>query len=93
MAVLNGDQIESLLWKEGFDFTHKTFLDEPSYLKVSVESCDILIGETWTEGGDSWFLDSDLGTIAILVDGDPIKTVYTDSLDEQGLVDLLIAID
>lgn len=84
MSTIDGNDVERILWSEGFDFsTHTDEDDERTILKIAGTNVDI--GLVWPdeESESGWSLE--VGDIYLYHEG----TYYTSltSEDAQGLVE------
>lgn len=59
MAILDGDQFESILWREGYDYDFGTSHLGDELMVVWSDETRIYLGEV-LEDGDTWVFDTDV---------------------------------
>jgi hypothetical protein len=87
---LNGEKIESLLYRSGYDSEHKVGDEGVSVLEISADSVTIIMSETWEADG-MWYIDPSSIVLDVLVDGEFHRTFFPDDIAKEN--DLVEYID
>lgn len=84
---LNGERIESLLYKAGLDSEHKLGDEGVSVLEIQGDSLTIIMSETWETDG-LWYIDPK-NIVLDIFEGDRFeRTVFPDDIhSEEDLVE------
>lgn len=86
---LNGEKIESLLYKAGMDSEHKLGGEGVSVLEIICDSVKIIMSETWESDGQ-WYIDPTSIVLDVLRDDQFVRTFFPEDIDnENDLVDYI----
>lgn len=85
---LNGDKIESLLYKAGLDTQHFSDEDGISRLEIQGDSVTVVMSETWESDG-RWFIDPKTIVLDKLVQDQITETKFPEVKTEEELVEYI----
>lgn len=82
MTTLYGDKIESLLWENGFEFKHRTYIHYTPEIEVFADTYSVFLGDVWTDD-DDWYLDTDNIYYTMVRDGETFAQGYLEDVSDE----------